>query len=90
MVYLGYIRRGLHTGGEGGECVVSALSLLEVQSSPCDEEVVTIEEMEVESGAVEVLLNNYIRWLLCCFQDAVPEYTGTLTLKNYKVKMLGF
>ena len=45
--------------------------------------------MEVESGEVEVFylikLGGY-----CALQDVVPEYKGTLTLKNSKVKMLSF
>ena len=52
---------------------------------------VTVEEMEVESGPVEV----------CCIisvfsdfeyilKDDVPEFKGTLTLKNSKVKVVIF
>ena len=61
-----------------------------VKVSECEGEVVTIEEMEVESGQVEVYLVKLNSVVIVLFKDAVPEYKGTLTLKNSKVKVLIF
>ena len=51
----------------------------------CDTNVVTVEEMEVDSGPAEVYYPLKVYCVILILKDAVPEYRGTLTLTNSKV-----
>ena len=57
MVYVGYLRWGTYSRDERGECGGSVCLLLVVKVSECEGGVVTIDDMEVEGGEVEVYFN---------------------------------